>query len=118
MGSYRYSKELGIAMLFWHKHNMNEALQDLANFAPNPTEWDFEDKLRFEQALQIKGKSFRHIHEMLPEKSIASLVEYYYGRTSTSLRGKNSRRWTLLKEVRAVEVKVLNIFRNEETSQT
>ena len=33
------------------------------------------------------------------------------------LRGKNSRRWTLLKEVRAVEVEVLNIFRNEEVLQ-
>ena len=57
------------------------------------------------------------IWEMLPEQSIASLVECYYGRTSTSLRGKNSRRWTLLKEVRAVEIEVLNIFRNEEVLQ-
>jgi len=98
MGRYRYSREQGMAMLFWHKHNMYEALHDLPNFAPKPTEWDFEDKLIFEQALQIKGKSFQHIQEMLPGKSIASLVEYYYSRTSTSLRGKNRRRWTLLKK--------------------
>jgi len=96
MARYKYSREQAMAMLFWHRHNMFKALQDLPNFAPKPTDWDFEDKLRFEQALQIKGKSFQHIQEILPEKSIASLVEYYYGRTSSSL--KNRRRLTLVKK--------------------
>ena len=32
----------------------------------------------FEQAFQFHGKSFHRIRQMLPDKSIAALVKYYY----------------------------------------
>ena len=52
--------------------------QDLANFTPFPDEWSVEDKVLFEQAFQFHGKSFHRIRQMLPDKSIAALVKYYY----------------------------------------
>ena len=54
------------------------ALQDLPNFTPFPDEWSVEDKVLFEQAFQFHGKSFHRIRQMLPDKSIAALVKYYY----------------------------------------
>ena len=59
------------------------ALQDLANFTPFPDEWSVEDKVLFEQAFQFHGKSFHRIRQMLPDKSIAALVKYYYRSVET-----------------------------------
>ena len=71
-------------------------LQDLANFTPFPDEWSVEDKVLFEQAFQFHGKSFHRIRQMLPDKSIAQLVKYYYGwkktRTRTSLMDRQARK--------------------------
>ena len=71
-------------------------MQDLANFTPFPDEWSVEDKVLFEQAFQFHGKSFHRIRQMLPDKSIAQLVKYYYGwkktRTRTSLMDRQARK--------------------------
>ena len=56
----------------------SRALPDLSNFTPFPDEWSVEDKVLFEQAFQFHGKSFHRIRQMLPDKSIAALVKYYY----------------------------------------
>jgi hypothetical protein len=45
-----------------------------------------EDKVLFEQAFQFHGKSFHRIRQMLPDKSIAQLVKYYYGWKKTRTR--------------------------------
>ena len=49
----------------------------------------------FEQAFQFHGKSFHRIRQMLPDKSIAALVKYYYSwkktRTRTSLMDRQAR---------------------------
>ncbi|XP_023949679.1 REST corepressor 1 isoform X2 [Bicyclus anynana] len=86
---YGYNGEQALGMLFWHKHDLSRASMDLANFTPFPDEWTVEDKVLFEQAFQFHGKSFHRIRQMLPDKSIASLVKYYYSwkktRTRTSL---------------------------------
>ena len=78
------------------KTQPNNALQDLANFTPFPDEWSVEDKVLFEQAFQFHGKSFHRIRQMLPDKSIAQLVKYYYGwkktRTRTSLMDRQARK--------------------------
>ena len=83
-------------MLFWHKHDLDRAIQDLANFTPFPDEWSVEDKVLFEQAFQFHGKSFHRIRQMLPDKSIAQLVKYYYSwkktRTRTSLMDRQARK--------------------------
>ncbi|XP_016949554.1 REST corepressor isoform X3 [Drosophila biarmipes] len=83
---YGYNGEQALGMLFWHKHDLERAVMDLANFTPFPDEWTIEDKVLFEQAFQFHGKSFHRIRQMLPDKSIASLVKYYYSWKKTRHR--------------------------------
>eukprot|EP00096_Caligus_rogercresseyi_P015369 TRINITY_DN7817_c0_g1_i1.p1 TRINITY_DN7817_c0_g1~~TRINITY_DN7817_c0_g1_i1.p1 ORF type:complete len:501 (-),score=173.94 TRINITY_DN7817_c0_g1_i1:271-1773(-) len=104
---YGYNAEQALGMLFWHKHDLDKAMMDLANFTPFPDEWTVEDKVLFEQAFQFHGKSFHRIRQMLPDKSIAQLVKYYYSwkktRTRTSLMDRQARK--LQKEDSEMEVK-------------
>ncbi|KAL8613782.1 hypothetical protein ACOMHN_029639 [Nucella lapillus] len=90
-----YNTEQALGMLFWHKHNVDRALADLGNFTPFPDEWTVEDKVLFEQAYNFHGKQFHRIHQMLPDKSIPSLVKHFYmwkkTRTRTSLMDRQAR---------------------------
>jgi len=99
---YGYNAEQALGMLFWHKHDLDRALQDLSNFTPFPDEWSVEDKVLFEQAFQFHGKSFHRIRQMLPDKSIAALVKYYYSwkktRTRTSLMDRQARKLVSARE--------------------
>ncbi|XP_026091219.1 REST corepressor 3-like [Carassius auratus] len=83
-------------MLFWHKHSIEKSLADLPNFTPFPDEWTVEDRVLFEQAFSFHGKSFHRIQQMLPDKSISSLVKYYYSwkktRSRTSLMDRQARK--------------------------
>lgn len=88
---YGYNGEQALGMLFWHKHDLERALQDLSNFTPFPDEWTVEDKVLFEQAFQFHGKSFNKIRQMLPDKTIASLVKYYYSWKKSRTRPNNER---------------------------
>eukprot|EP00058_Branchiostoma_floridae_P003662 XP_002589150.1 hypothetical protein BRAFLDRAFT_84956 [Branchiostoma floridae] len=97
-----YNTEQALGMLFWHKHNIEKSLADLPNFTPFPDEWTVEDKVLFEQAFSFHGKSFIRIQQMLPDKSIASLVKYYYSwkktRTRTSLMDRQARKLATQKD--------------------
>lgn len=75
---YGYTVEQALGMLFWHKHDLEKAALDLANFTPLRDQWSKEDKILFEQAFQFHGKCFHRIRQMLPDKSIADLVKFYY----------------------------------------
>ncbi|XP_049452965.1 REST corepressor 1 [Epinephelus fuscoguttatus] len=91
-----YSMEQALGMLFWHKHNIEKSLADLPNFTPFPDEWTVEDRVLFEQAFSFHGKSFHRIQQMLPDKSMASLVRFYYSwkksRSKTSLMDRQTRK--------------------------
>merc|ERR1711953_114368 len=104
---YGYNAEQALGMLFWHKHDLDRAIQDLANFTPFPDEWSVEDKVLFEQAFQFHGKSFHRIRQMLPDKSIAQLVKYYYSwkktRTRTSLMDRQARKLQAQREENSKE---------------
>lgn len=93
---FSYNAEQALGMLFWHKYDLEKAVADLANFTPFPDEWTVEDKVLFEQAFQFHGKNFHKIRQMLPDKTIPSLVKYYYSwkktRTRTSLMDRQARR--------------------------
>lgn len=93
-------------MLFWHKHNIEKSLADLPNFTPFPDEWTVEDKVLFEQAFSFHGKTFHRIQQMLPDKSIASLVKFYYSwkktRTKTSVMDRHARKQKREREERSV----------------
>lgn len=62
---YGYNAEQALGMLFWHRHDLEKATADLANFTPFPDEWTTEDKVLFEQAFQFHGKSFHRIRQMV-----------------------------------------------------
>ncbi|KAM3594983.1 uncharacterized protein V6R79_016441 [Siganus canaliculatus] len=91
-----YNTEQALGMLFWHKHNVEKSLADLPNFTPFPDEWTVEDRVLFEQAFSFHGKSFHRIQQMLPDKSMASLVRFYYSwkksRSKTSLMDRQTRK--------------------------
>jgi hypothetical protein len=52
--------------------------------------------------VQFHGKSFHRIRQMLPDKSIATLVKYYYSwkktRTRTSLMDRQARKLQAVRE--------------------
>ncbi|KAJ8289420.1 hypothetical protein GJAV_G00001100 [Gymnothorax javanicus] len=91
-----YNMEQALGMLFWHKHNIEKSLADLPNFTPFPDEWTVEDKVLFEQGFGFHGKTFHRIQQMLPDKSIASLVRFYYSwkktRSKTSVMDRHARK--------------------------
>lgn len=92
-----YNTEQALGMLSWHKFDLNRAYADLPNFVPYPNEWSVEDKVLFEQAYQFHEKQFSKIKQMLPEKSMANLIYYYYNwkktRTRASLMERQTRRF-------------------------
>eukprot|EP00092_Neocalanus_flemingeri_P015918 GFUD01017235.1.p1 GENE.GFUD01017235.1~~GFUD01017235.1.p1 ORF type:complete len:360 (-),score=113.32 GFUD01017235.1:130-1209(-) len=99
---FGYNGEQAMGLLFWHKYDVDRALQDLANFTPFQEEWGMEDKVMFDQAFQFHGKSFQRIRQMLPHKSIANLVKYYYSwkktRICTSVMDSHIRKLTMARE--------------------
>lgn len=91
-----YNVEQALGLLFWHKHDIDKSLKDMANFTPMPDDWSVEDKVLFEQAYTFHGKSFRRIQQLLPDKEISQLVKHYYlwkkTRTKTSLMDRQARK--------------------------
>lgn len=73
---YGYNGEQALGMLFWHKHDLERAVMDLANFTPFPDEWTIEDKVLFEQAFQFHGKSFHRIRQMVSPRLWGELHIY------------------------------------------
>jgi len=96
-----YNTEQALGMLSWHKFDLSKAYADLPNFVPYPNEWSVEDKVLFEQAYQFHEKQFSKIKAMLPDKSMASLINYYYSwkktRTRASLMERQTRRFAAKK---------------------
>ncbi|XP_022652948.1 REST corepressor 2-like isoform X1 [Varroa jacobsoni] len=93
---YGYNGEQALGMLYWHGYDVEKAIHDLPNFTPLPDEWTVEDKVLFEQAFQFHGKNFTKIRQMLPDKTIPSLVKYYYSwkkaKNRVSLMDRQARR--------------------------
>lgn len=96
-----YNTEQALGMLSWHKFDLNRAYADLPNFVPYPNEWSVEDKVLFEQAYQFHEKQFVKIKQMLPDKTMANLINYYYSwkktRTRASLMERQTRRFAARK---------------------
>lgn len=73
---YGYNAEQALGMLFWHKHDLEKAIVDLANFTPFPDEWTKEDKVLFEQAFQFHGKCFHRIRQMVKVHTIFNVNSF------------------------------------------
>lgn len=75
---YGYNAEQALGMLFWHKHDLEKAVIDLANFTPFPDEWSKEDKVLFNQAFQFHGKCFHRIRQMVSAETQEHLQSLTY----------------------------------------
>ena len=62
-----------------------------------------DDKLLFEQAFKIQGKSFKRIQQMLLEKSVGSLVQHYYSQTRSRLMNMQTRKHSVVREDSSVQ---------------
>lgn len=73
-----YSIEQSLATLYCNDYDILQALKTTRDYVPVPNEWSEEDKIIFEQAYNYHGKNFYKIKQCLPDKSQASLVNFYY----------------------------------------
>ncbi|XP_066550262.1 REST corepressor 1 isoform X2 [Amia ocellicauda] len=114
-----YNMEQALGMLFWHKHNIEKSLADLPNFTPFPDEWTVEDRVLFEQGFSFHGKTFHRIQQMLPDKSIASLVKFYYSwkktRSKTSVMDRHARKQKRDREESEEEMEENNVAHPSDT---
>ncbi|XP_016659529.1 REST corepressor-like isoform X1 [Acyrthosiphon pisum] len=86
---YSYDTEQCLGLLYWNKHNLEKSIRDLSNFSPHPN-WSILDKSNFESAFNKFGKDFVQINKMLPDKSLKSIICYYY-----SWKKKKTEGWTI-----------------------
>ncbi|RNA45018.1 REST corepressor 3-like isoform X2 [Brachionus plicatilis] len=78
MEHHSFSTEQALSFLFWYKHDINNALNNMKKYCPKQDEWTQEQKVLFEQAYSFNGKNFSKIRQLIPNKSQGSLVTYYY----------------------------------------
>ncbi|KAL5238758.1 hypothetical protein ACI65C_006168 [Semiaphis heraclei] len=74
---YGYDTEQCLGVLYWNKHNFKKSMHDLSMFSPH-SDWSILDKSNFESAFKKVGKDFVKISKMLPDKSLKSIICYYY----------------------------------------
>ncbi|CAF4633754.1 unnamed protein product [Rotaria sp. Silwood1] len=102
---YAYNKhhmneEQALAILQICKYKITTSKLLMEQYTPENDQWTMEEKFLFEQAYQFYGKIFSRIKQMLPEKSIAELVRYYYSwkkiRLYQSLMDKHEKQCQLI----------------------
>ncbi|XP_022176439.1 REST corepressor 2-like [Myzus persicae] len=74
---YGYGTEQCLGLLCWNKHNLEKSIHDLPMYSPY-SNWSIHDKANFESAFNKIGKNFVQIAKMLPDKSLKSIICYYY----------------------------------------
>jgi hypothetical protein len=82
---HRMNEEQALAILQICKYKLSSSQMLMEEYTPEMDEWTVEEKFLFEQAYKFYGKTFSRIRQMLPEKSIAELVRYYYSWKKTRL---------------------------------
>jgi Zn-dependent M32 family carboxypeptidase len=82
---HRMNEEQALAILQICKYKTSTSKLLMEQYTPEVDEWTVEEKFLFEQAYKYYGKTFSRIRQMLPEKSVAELVRYYYSWKKTRL---------------------------------
>ncbi|CAF0809211.1 unnamed protein product [Didymodactylos carnosus] len=75
---HRMSEEQALGILYICKYKTSTAKILMQQYTPEIDDWTIEEKCLFEQAYKFYGKIFSRIRQMLPEKTIANLIQYYY----------------------------------------
>lgn len=82
---HRMNEEQALAILQICKYKTATSQLLMEQYTPEVDEWSVEEKFLFEQAYRFYGKTFARIRQMLPEKTVAELVRYYYSWKKTRL---------------------------------
>ena len=83
---HRMNEEQALAILQICKYKLATSQLLMEQYTPETDQWTVEEKFLFEQAHRFYGKTFSRIRQMLPEKTIAELVRYYYSWKKTRLQ--------------------------------
>ncbi|ODM90431.1 REST corepressor [Orchesella cincta] len=97
---HMYSEEQALGLLYYRNYNLEEAKQDLANFAPSlAEELTNEEKMLFDVNILTCDGNLSHMSELFPNRHLSTIMHYYYqwknqhGRKSRmDLAGGNSTR--------------------------
>lgn len=65
MENHSFSIEQALSFLFWFKHDINNALNNMKNYCPRQGDWTQEQKVLFEQAYSFNGKNFSKIRQLV-----------------------------------------------------
>ncbi|CAF3338325.1 unnamed protein product [Rotaria socialis] len=84
-GKYRMNEEQALAILQICEYNISNSKLLMEQYRPDMGRWTSEEKFLFEQAYQYYGKVFSDFRKILPKKSTAELVDYYYSWKKTRL---------------------------------
>ena len=82
---HRMNEEQALAILQICKYKISTSKLLMQQYTPEIDEWTVEEKCLFEQGFKFYGKIFSRIRQMLPDKTIADLVRYYYSWKKTRL---------------------------------
>jgi hypothetical protein len=82
---HQMNEEQALAILQICKYKISTSQTLMEQYTPDIDQWTTEEKCLFEQAYKYYGKMFIRIRQMLPEKSVAELVKYYYSWKKTRL---------------------------------
>lgn len=85
-----FNIENALAILYETNYDTEKAIELLKISDFNSNEWTKEDRLLFEQGLWYYGKNFHRINQLLPHKTHANLVSYYYKWKKTRNKKQNS----------------------------
>ncbi|XP_041771781.1 REST corepressor 1-like [Anopheles merus] len=77
-GRHRCNYEQAMALLYREGYNLERAYHALTNYIVHHETWAEEQRALFAKAYHLYGKNFHLYHRILPNKSLYSIVQYYY----------------------------------------
>ncbi|KAE9413782.1 hypothetical protein Angca_007814 [Angiostrongylus cantonensis] len=75
---YRLAEDQALYLLQKSSFDFNVAQEKVGRRRPINEEWGEDDRALFKQALLMFGKRFDKIHQMMPYRSMSSIVQFYY----------------------------------------
>ncbi|XP_071989087.1 REST corepressor 3-like isoform X1 [Engystomops pustulosus] len=87
-----YNEEQALALLHINNYDIKKAMSEIKDFMPITENWSDEEKRLFVKGLRIYGKRFHLIQKMIPQKSTAQIVKYYYTWKPSTAKFKRRRR--------------------------